>query len=772
MQAVLECKQCGGQLSPEENQKIVYCKFCGSANAISVADRFGLYNRANYLRRQNEFDRAMGIYEDIIKEDQTDAEAYFGMALCKYGIEYVDDPETDKKVPTCHRTRFTLMSQDEDFKKAIEYADSDTLSVYMEEATKIDIILKKIQKLSSQQEKYDIFICYKEGDGAGGRTQSSVLAQDIYEHLTNKGYKTFFARKTLESKIGSDYEPIIFSALYSAKVMLVIGSKPEEFQAVWVRNEWVRFMERILNGEECTLIPLYKEMSPYELPNELANIQALDMAKIGFIQDLIDGVGKIIKKNQQTTHPVAGIAGITADAVSVASLKKRAFLFLEQGDFSSASQYFERVLDQNPEDSESYWGKLLAKLECYAEADIENVSVPIKEMQNFQMAVRFGTDDQKEKYKRYSDLIDARLYEEAKHKEEEERQKAEQEKLEKEEIERIESIKRIKRNKLLLGLILVVASISIISTVAWGLYSDYSRKQNVKKEEQAKEIRENTKSSATDLLYKITCGPYIFEAEGEKYLICDHNITKYPSGGMVYVLESDGDISIKDGGQWSKRYKAPYTAGGIIKYRDNGHPFGVDRHSVIPYPDRTVSFWIGYEGGGYYIKWGQGGEKLALHQFSDSDVLDSNISKDETIEEESEVTKASTEEIYEDQETEQDDPKEGYLEKDLKESFLTYWNGKLASWRYQGNDSFFAYIAYDAQNTGTTSSGDDLELYMIEKGYFEGNHFYGKGYHYTNGNNNHEFYIDFEIEIEEKDGKYYVISDSDEINGADFEIIH
>ena len=458
MQAILECKQCGGQLSPEENQKIVYCKFCGSANAISVADRFGLYNRANYLRRQNEFDRAMGIYEDIIKEDPTDAEAYFGMALCKYGIEYVDDPETDKKVPTCHRTRFTLMSQDEDFKKAIEYADSDTLSVYMEEATKIDIILKKIQQLSSKQEKYDVFICYKESDANGDRTQTSVLAQDIYEHLTNKGYKTFFARKTLESKLGSDYEPIIFSALYSAKVMLVIGSKPAEFQAVWVRNEWVRFMERISNGEECTLIPLYKEMSPYELPNELANIQALDMGKIGFIQDLIDGVGKIIKKNQQTVTPVAGIAGIPADTVSVASLKKRAFLFIEQGDFGSASQYFERALDQNPEDSESYWGKLLAKLECHNEEELENASVPIKEMQNFQMAMRFGTEEQKEKYQRYSDLIDARLYEEAKRREEEERQKAQRERIEAEEKTKIKKAKSEKCFRVLkkIGIVIFV----------------------------------------------------------------------------------------------------------------------------------------------------------------------------------------------------------------------------------------------------------------------------------------------------------------------------
>ena len=528
MQAILECKQCGGQLSPEENQKIVYCKFCGSANAISVADRFGLYNRANYLRRQNEFDRAMGIYEDIIKEDQTDAEAYFGMALCKYGIEYVDDPETDKKVPTCHRTRFTLMSQDEDFKKAIEYADSDTLSVYMEEATKIDIILKKIQQLSSKQEKYDVFICYKESDANGDRTQTSVLAQDIYEHLTNKGYKTFFARKTLESKLGSDYEPVIFSALYSAKVMLVIGTKPEEFQAVWVRNEWVRFMERISNADECTLIPLYKDMSPYELPNELANIQALDMEKIGYIQDLLDGIGKLVKKGSNEGAAIAGVAAGTIEgSVNVSGLKKRAFLFLEQGDFKSASQYFERVLDQNPEDSESYWGKLLAKLECHIEEELENVSVPIKEMQNFQMAVRFGTEEQKEKYQRYNDLIEARLYEEAKRREEEEQlaaiRKSEEEKKRKEENERIK-----KRNKkqLISFLKTIIIFILILAVLRFSLTAIGKIKESLSNSASSKNYVDKVEKLVVNeeelVDYTVVCGDALrvgFDKDG-KVVMC------------------------------------------------------------------------------------------------------------------------------------------------------------------------------------------------------------------------------------------------------------
>ena len=528
MQAILECKQCGGQLSPEENQKIVYCKFCGSANAISVADRFGLYNRANYLRRQNEFDRAMGIYEDIIKEDQTDAEAYFGMALCKYGIEYVDDPETDKKVPTCHRTRFTLMSQDEDFKKAIEYADSDTLSVYMEEATKIDIILKKIQQLSSKQEKYDVFICYKESDANGDRTQTSLLAQDIYEHLTNKGYKTFFARKTLESKLGSDYEPVIFSALYSAKVMLVIGTKPEEFQAVWVRNEWVRFMERISNADECTLIPLYKDMSPYELPNELANIQALDMGKIGYIQDLLDGIGKLVKKGSNEGAAIAGVAAGTIEgSVNVSGLKKRAFLFLEQGDFKSASQYFERVLDQNPEDSESYWGKLLAKLECHIEEELENVSVPIKEMQNFQMAVRFGTEEQKEKYQRYNDLIEARLYEEAKRREEEEQlaaiRKSEEEKKRKEENERIK-----KRNKkqLIAFLKTIIIFILILAVLRFSLTAIGKIKESLSNSASSKNYVDKVEKLVVNeeelVDYTVVCGDVLrvgFDKDG-KVVMC------------------------------------------------------------------------------------------------------------------------------------------------------------------------------------------------------------------------------------------------------------
>ena len=44
--------------------------------------------------------------------------------------------------------------------------------------------------------------------------------------LTQEGFKVFYAAIT-RGQARQEYEPYIFAALNSAKVMLVIGSKPE-----------------------------------------------------------------------------------------------------------------------------------------------------------------------------------------------------------------------------------------------------------------------------------------------------------------------------------------------------------------------------------------------------------------------------------------------------------------------------------------------------------------------------------------------------------------
>ena len=204
------------------------------------------------------------------------------------------DPRTKKRIPTCHRTQFKSILEDTDYKSTLKYADSAAAAVYREEAEYIDKVQKDILAISASEEPFDIFICYKETDENGNRTKDSVIAQDIYTELTEKGYRVFFSRITLEDKLGTAYEPYIFAALNSSKIMLAIGTTPAYYDAVWVKNEWSRYLSLIENGQKKTLIPCYRDMSAYEMPVEFAALQALDVSRLGYMQDLLRGIDKII----------------------------------------------------------------------------------------------------------------------------------------------------------------------------------------------------------------------------------------------------------------------------------------------------------------------------------------------------------------------------------------------------------------------------------------------------------------------------------------------
>lgn len=296
---VFKCKMCGGDIEVVEGSNIGKCLYCKSTMTLPSVDNeklLNLYNRANNLRLSNEFDKAYGVYETILEIDENQLEAHWGLILCRYGVEYVDDPKTKKKMITCHRTKYESVLTDPDYKIIISKAYGEALNIYKEEAKTISNIQKKALEISNNEEDYDIFICYKEGDKNGDRTPDSVIAQDIYNKLTDLNYKVFFARITLADKLGEEYEPYIFSALNSSKVMLVVGTNADNLNSVWVKNEWSRYLDLIKNKKKKVLIPVYSKMDAYELPEEFSMLQALCIDKVGSMQDLITAVGKIINK--------------------------------------------------------------------------------------------------------------------------------------------------------------------------------------------------------------------------------------------------------------------------------------------------------------------------------------------------------------------------------------------------------------------------------------------------------------------------------------------
>ena len=357
--AIFRCKSCGDNLNVTDGVKVVECESCGTRQTVPAADnekKVNLFNRANRLRMECEFSKAESLYEQICTEFPDEAEAYWGLCLCRYGIEYVDDPKTGKKVPTCHRSSFESIFDCEDYQNALDKCDVVAREVYKEQATEIDRLNREIQKIARNEQPYDVFICYKETDSNKERTKDSVRAQEVYNALTKEGYKVFFSRITLEDKLGQEYEPYIFSALNTAKVMLVIGSSYENFEAVWVKNEWTRFLDLMTKDNSKKLYPCYFDIDPYDLPGEFRMLQGQSMDKIGFEQDLVRNIQKIIPLKKQEAFPqgMAMYGNMAFDNLDRAG--KNAEKLIELGNINGAREAYTEITKLHPESYLGWWG--------------------------------------------------------------------------------------------------------------------------------------------------------------------------------------------------------------------------------------------------------------------------------------------------------------------------------------------------------------------------------------------------------------------------------
>ena len=414
---IIKCKMCGGDIEFTPGATYGTCEYCGSTSTIPKADdeqKLNRYNRANHFRRQCEFDKALAAYEKILEQDDTDAEAHWGAALSRYGIEYVEDPATQKRLPTCHRVQVASILADADYLAAVENApDAESRRLYEEQAAQIAEIQKGILAISANEKPYDVFICYKETDDNGQRTRDSQWAQDVYYGLTDAGYKVFFSRITLEDKLGQQYEPYIFAALNSAKVMVVIGSRPEYFNAVWVKNEWSRYLALMADDRKRLLIPCYRDMDPYDLPEELSTLQSQDMSKIGFMQDLLRGVKKVLEegKNAEAPQVVRQIVQPSGQgaAPGVSSLMERAYLFMEDGDFTSANEYLNRVLDIDPKYAPAYAAKACVALGLHKESELAETDFLYEDNADWQKALRFADEEHRQTYEGYLRQVQARV---------------------------------------------------------------------------------------------------------------------------------------------------------------------------------------------------------------------------------------------------------------------------------------------------------------------------------------------------------------------------
>ncbi len=395
---ILKCKICGGsiQISGETHG---ICDSCGCEVTLPKIDddkKAYFYNRGNTFRQMGSFDEAYLAYQQIIAEDSSEAEAYWNLMLCRYGIEYEKDVRKGEYLPTCSRLSDKNVLDDSDYLNALKYADEYQRDIYRKEAMRIADIQQKFLEISRKEKPYDVFICFKAEKDNGERTRGSIEAQEIYTQLEKEGVKVFFSRVTLENMLGKDYEPRIYAALNSAKIMLLIADEPHHINARWVKNEWKRYLAIMEKDKRKQLYPICIGMDKDRLPREIPYTSAIDWSKPGAMQDLIAGILKVVGKK---AHPVDNIDPI--DEIE-RDLKERNFI--------RAKTRISKLLDVQPENGKAHFYALLADNEA---RNLNDLSIDIVWENNlmFKRAKQFADEETKNLLNSFEQMtLNKRIY--------------------------------------------------------------------------------------------------------------------------------------------------------------------------------------------------------------------------------------------------------------------------------------------------------------------------------------------------------------------------
>ena len=279
------CTYCGATMQIESGSKSARCKYCNSEYHFKEekgpALILALNNAAGYLTR-HDFDSAIVHYESVLKEYPNDSEAAWGHAISTYGIVYEKDDRTEQMIPTCSRIVKESILQNSSYLSAIRNCAEKQRAIYEENAAFIDRVQKKIKRAMEDEEDFDVFISFKAKDENGIVTEDSVIARNIYDELKKRGIKPFFSEVTLKNRFGDEFEPIIYRALYSCKFFILVSTKEEYIEAPWVKNEWTRFRDRVMDeGLSGACAAVYKNISAYALPR-LFQSQGIELEKHPF----------------------------------------------------------------------------------------------------------------------------------------------------------------------------------------------------------------------------------------------------------------------------------------------------------------------------------------------------------------------------------------------------------------------------------------------------------------------------------------------------------
>ena len=413
---LLRCTQCKGDLQLSDDGLYGRCIFCGASYHFKNeknARVISLLNQANVSRLKGDYESAILAYQIALKEDETDADAYWGIVLSTYGIDYVED-SNGKLIPTCRRTIKTSILDDLNYKKAIQYSSEEQAKQFQSQAEEIDKLQSRIKEKIKFEQDFDVFICFKSADEQLNPTRDRFIARQIYDELTKRNIRTFYSEKSLKGRLGEDYEPIIYKALYSCKFFILVATNADYIQSPWVRNEWTRFRDRIQeeNLENCAFV-VFDNVKENEIP-PIFRKQGIDLTKYpagGYEVEIADGLELRLKSEQKQNETDLVLAEDKIVDLMDQKLKgtretfkeriDRATGYYDIGNHTRAIEVLEETIDMYPRKSIAWWTMTCFLTDNFSKDYVnvhKNYELEKKILFYYENAFRFASIEEKKEY--------------------------------------------------------------------------------------------------------------------------------------------------------------------------------------------------------------------------------------------------------------------------------------------------------------------------------------------------------------------------------------
>ncbi len=310
----LRCTYCGGLL--QDRGDFYICESCrtkikkSAMERLSDQDIFDL-NAARRLKDGFRFDEAQEAYDEVLRRNPDCEEAAWGAFLTEYGIEY----QVEEQKPTFHALSAVPVYKS-------RYYDRLSPEHQHEADEAIEFKRREVMRGVETLPSYDVFLSLKIDGEDGRRTPEYEWGMQLYYDLREMGYKVFFSPQVLKTT-NSDWEPYIYRAIQTCRIMLVLTSSIDNTNAPWVRNEWRRILSRIKNAPQGEQPPAYRVIASDMncVPPQLSGKQVLLHGDY-HLRELIEGaVGEACAAPEEAASPAAGLIQVPQSVRSIKNIQ-------------------------------------------------------------------------------------------------------------------------------------------------------------------------------------------------------------------------------------------------------------------------------------------------------------------------------------------------------------------------------------------------------------------------------------------------------------------